>query len=855
MKMVKNLGGVASAKRAYRARHGQSAAETFARELRTAIRSLRNTRVFVAAVVSTLALSIGAVTLIVSAVEAVLLRPLAVPDLDRIVTIGRRSTERGAELHFGMQAAEVFSLENRHDLFDAIAGYRSVDLNLTGLAAPQHVAAASTTGGFFDVFDVRPYLGRLYHSEDERIGATNVVVLSFEYWRDLLGSDVHAIGRAIELNDSSFTVIGVLPPRFAYPLGTQLWTPKALDIFLDRHATREFLHAGAIVPTVARMAKGMSLPRVDAAMAAAERGWAEREPQYYKARTSRPIEVRAFRAVWAGPLQKILVALFGAVTLVLLIGCANVGSLYMLRTTGRAREIAVRMALGGSRAAIVRQLLIEALLLAVCAGAIGVGIAELLIVTAGRLVAIDVPELYNLRLDPFVLVCSATATIVATVLFGIAPAIRAASADPRDALTSAGARSHSLGIARSHFLRGAVVTQIAVSLVLLVSCGVAVRSLMRLLQVDPGFDPSNVLVAHLTLPRSRYDFMTLDGAKRALSLHESLLRRLRATRGIDAAATTDVPPFGYHGLLDAATRRMAVTADIGPGAGRNTIPANFWDVDADYFHTLRIPWRAGSGFTGHEQEDQVRAYPKQLQVSVVIDEVLARRLFPGENAVGRLIGPYTPGLRVVGVVGSVKKSDLSSPIDDAGAIYFQTAATQTEQTLLVRTRLPLATASAVLRSAIHEADPELPLFDTEPLTALVERSLGPRHLTSQLLTAFAGVALALALLGVYGVLSYTASQRTKEIGIRLALGAAPGEVLRIILRSGLVLTAIGLVVGSASYLVLQHGLSGILYGVSADDPIIIVAGIAVVTLAAALAMLPAAVRAASVSPVDALRAE
>jgi hypothetical protein len=205
-----------------------------------------------------------------------------------------------------------------------------------------------------------------------------------------------------------------------------------------------------------------------------------------------------------------------------------------------------------------------------------------------------------------------------------------------------------------------VVAQIAVSLVLLMSCGVAVRSLMRLLQVDPGFDPSNVLVAHLVLPRSRYDFMTLDGAKRAISLHETLLRRLKATPGIDATATTDVPPFGYHGLLDAATRRIAVTADIGPDAGRNTIPANMWDVDADYFRTLRIPWRAGNGFTGHEQQDQVSAYPKQLQVSVVIDEMLARRLFPGQDALGKLIGPYAPGLRVVGVVGSVKKSDLSS---------------------------------------------------------------------------------------------------------------------------------------------------------------------------------------------------
>jgi predicted permease len=800
-----------------------------------------------------LALAIGANTLIVSAVEAVLLRPLAVPRLDRVVTIGRADPAR--DLHLGMQPAEVFSLEERRDLFDAVAGYRAVDLNLTGLAAPLHVAAVSTTGGFFDVFNVPPYLGRFYHQEDERRGATNVVVLSFELWRDLTGSDVNAIGRVIDLNDSSFTVIGVLPPRFAYPLGTQIWTPKTLDIFLDRHASGALLHGGSVVPTVARMAIGVSLPRLEAELAATLRDWEMKEPQYYRKRASLPIEVRAFVAVWAGPLRAILVALFGAVALVLLIACANVGSLYLLRTSGRAREIAVRLALGGSRAAIVRQFAIEALLLASCAGVVGIGIAEVLVATARRRGGIDVPELYNLRLDPFVLACSAGVTVLAAVLFGVGPALRAGSADPRDALAATAGRGQSFGAARSRFLRSAVVTQIALAFVLAMSCGVAVRSMVRLLQVDPGFDPSNVLVAHFVLPRSRYDFMTLDGSKRALALHESLLSRLRATRGIDAATTTDVPPFGYHGLLDAATRRTAVTAQIGPDAGRNSIAANSWNVDAGYFNAMRIPWRAGPGFTGQEQEDQVRAYPKQLQVSVVIDEMLARRLFPGRSAVGQLIGPHAPGLRVVGVVGNVKKSDLSSAIDDAGAIYFATAGTQPAQTLIVRTHLPLSAASTLLRRTVQDVDPSLPLFGIEPLETLIARSVGPRQIASRLLLVFAGLALSLALLGVYGVLSYTASQRIKEIGIRLALGAAPREVGGSVLRSGLTLTIVGLLVGTASYALFQRGLSAITYGVSPNDPVMIVVGIAVLLLAAVLAMLPAATRAASVNPTEALRAD
>jgi len=836
-----------------RLRRDGSPAEAVARDIRTSLRSLRNSRVFALAVVGTLALSIGATAVIVSAVEAVLLRPLPASNLDRVVTIGRRAAD--LNLHYGMQAAEVFALEQRRDLFDAIAGYRSVNMNLTGLAAPQRVAAVSTTGGFFDVFGIRPHLGRLYDSADERRGATNVVVLSFELWRDLTGGDDKAIGRRFTLNDSSYTILGVTPPGFAYPLGTQLWTPKTLDIFLDRHATRDMQHAGAIIPTIARIHGGMTLPRLQGDLAAALHDWGEQEPQYYKVRVARPIEARAFVAVWAGQLQPILVALTGAVALVLLIACANIGSLQLLRTTGRAREIAVRMALGGSRAAIVRQFAIETLVLAACGGALGIALAEVLLATVGRIVAAEIPELHGLHIDLFVLACSAIVTIAAAMVFAVGPALRTASANPRDALSPGGARSHSAGAARSRFLRGAVVTQIALALVLLLSCSVAVRSLTRLMAVDPGFDPSHVVTARLVLPRSRYDFMTLAGAKPAIALHERLLSGLRATSGIDAATTIETPPFGFRGVLDAATRRMSVSATIGPDAAKNSVSPNFWNVDADYFHTMRIPMHAGPGFTGHEQDDQVLAYPKQLQIGVVIDDVLARRLFPGQNAVGKLIGPNAPGFRVVGVVGSVKKSDLSVPTDEAGDIYFPTAGTQSEQTIIVRTRLSTAAASSLLRTAVRGVDPELPLFDIQPLQTLLSRSVGPRQIASSLLVGFAALSLLLALLGIYGVSSYMASQRTKEMGIRLALGATPVEILSIVLSNGAALTLAGLIAGTMSYLALERGLSAVTYGVSGSDPIVIAIGAAVLACAAGIAVLPAAIRSARANPVDALRAE
>lgn len=834
-------------------RRDGSMAEAVARDIRTSFRSLRNSRVFALSVVSTLALAIGAATVVVSAVDAVLLRPLPASDLDRVVTVGRRAAD--LNLHYGMQSAEVFALEQRRDLFDAIAGYRSVDLNLTGSSTPERVAAVSTTGGFFDVFGIRPHLGRLYSSDDERRGATSVVVLSFELWRDLTGSDVHAIGNTLMLNDSSFTILGVTPPGFVYPLGTQLWTPKTLDIFLDRHATRDMQHAGAIIPTVARMRGGMTLPRLQSDLAAALHEWGEQEPQYYKTRVARPIEARGFVAVWAGQLRPILVALIGAVSLVLLIACANVGSLQLLRTTARAREIAVRMALGGSRAAIVRQFAIETLLLAVCGGTLGIALAELALATVGRFAGAEIPELQGLHIDLFVLGCSAVVTTFAAVAFAVGPALRTVSANPRDALSSGGTRGHTAGAARNRFLRAAVVVQIALALVLLLSCSVAVRSLTRLMSVDPGFDPSHVLTARLVLPRSRYDFMTLAGAKQAIALHERLLNALRAAPGVDAATTADTPPFGFRGVLEAATRRMAVSATIGADAGRNSVSPNFWYIDAEYFHTMRIPMRAGPGFSGHEQQDQVLAYPKQLQNDVVIDAVLARRLFPGENAIGKLIGPNAPGLRVVGVVGSVKKSDLSAPTDEAGAIYFPVAGTQSEQTIIVRTRLSTVAASALLRAAVHDVDPELPLFDVEPLQALLSRSVGPREIASSLLVGFAALSLLLALLGIYGVSSYVASERTKEMGIRLALGATPGEILSIVLSSGAALTLTGLVAGLMGYLAFERGLSAVTYGVGGNDPIMIAIAVAALAGAAGMATLPAAIRSARANPVDVLRAE
>jgi transcriptional regulator len=304
-----------------------------------------------------------------------------------------------------------------------------------------------------------------------------------------------------------------------------------------------------------------------------------------------------------------------------------------------------------------------------------------------------------------------------------------------------------------------------------------------------------------------------------MSLHQTLLERLRAVPGVEAASSADVAPFGFNDALDASTHRTAVSAEIGAEgevgghAFQSALTVDDWQVDAGYFHAMGIPLLAGPGFTGHEQQDQARAYPRQLQLTVVIDEALARRLFPGQDAIGKLIGPWPPGMRVVGVAGEVKQSDLAAPSQVAGAVYFATAGTQARQTILLRTRQSASSVAALLRGTLADLDPELAVHDVQPLAALVSRSVGARQVASWLLTGFAALSLVLCLVGVFGVLNYTFSQRAKELGIRLALGAQPGEVATMVLRSAAALAIVGLAVGMCAFLTLQRWIGAITYGV------------------------------------------
>src|SRR5713226_5382681 len=480
-------------------------------DLRSALRGLQRAPSFTVPTVLTLILGIGANTAIFSAVEAVILHPLPVHGIADLVTI--ETDIPTASLHdAGLSAGEVYDLVDRRDLFEAIAGYRTAGVNLTNVGDPQRVAAISTIGPFFDVFQIRPYLGRFYTPRDVESGNAHVVVLSHDFWRQLTGGDRSAIGTTLQLDDQSYEVVGVLPPGFRYPRGVQIWTPQPLAPFLGRGE-----RCCLVVPTIARPHPGVSLPKLRAELAVAMAGWQLRLPQFYPSQNPQRLVARSFVEALAGQLRPILLLLIGAGGFVLVIACANVASLQLVRTVIRSKEIAVRAALGAGRPAIVRQLATETLLLAVTGGLAGLVLGALLIRWIGRSDAAQFATLGDLRLDPLVLIFSVGVTLVAATLFGVASTLRAANVNAGGALSDAGARGASAGTSRNRVLRTAVVLQIALALVLILDSAVARQSLARLLAVDPGFRPDGVLTMRLALPASRY-----GEAARKLAFHDRL---------------------------------------------------------------------------------------------------------------------------------------------------------------------------------------------------------------------------------------------------------------------------------------------------------------------------------------------
>ena len=803
--------------------------------LRLVLRALRRAPGFALAAVACIALGVGANTAIFSAVSAVLLRPVATPAVERLV-VARDDLRALDLLDSPVSPPEVLDLAARRDLFAAGGGVTDRSSVVTEGGASARYRGARTIGDFFGAFQVRPLLGRLYRPDDSEDGRHQQAVLAHAFWRERFGGDPGVVGREIRINDQPYTVVGVLPPEFRYPRAAQLYTPYRIDsTFAQARGT-------LAMTAVLRLRDGVTVEQARAALAGEARAWRARHPQASYGRWDHALRLVPFTTFDAGQLRPVLLVLLGAVALLLLVACANVASLQLVRATARARELTVRAALGASRAAVAGQLLLESAVLAALGGAAGL----LLGWGATRLLVRAAPDaqlaLTQLRLDAPVLAATLAVVAAVALLGGTLPALRASRVELSGGLRE-GARGGTAGRARHRALGGIVVGQMALSLVLLLGSGVMLRSLARLLDVDPGFRAERVAAGSVALPFARY-----GAPYAAVGFYDAVLERLRATPGIGAASlTTELPlALGEPGNSSPLT---IVGRDT---AGRGEPPhANMLAVGGDYFRTMGIALLRGRTFGPADEARPTRERPVPL--SAIVDEELARRYFPGEDPIGRRIS-QGPDAVIVGVVRSVRQESLDRPLK-ATVYYHYRQWWDHRYTLVARGTLDDAAAARALRAAVRAVDPQAPLFDVTTLDAVRARSLGARRFGTTVLVAFAAVAGALALVGIYGVLSYAVAQRTREFGVRAALGAGRREMAALVLGRGARLAALGLALGAAAFLALGRVLAAQLHGVTPGDPLTLLVGSLLLGLAALVASWLPARRAGRVDPAVALRAE
>jgi predicted permease len=800
-----------------------------ARDSRYAVRTLLRQPGFTLIVVLTLALGIGANTAIFSAVNAVLLRPLPTPWLDRMVVVRHDMVSLnllGAQL----SVPEVLDLIERTEVFETGAGYGGADFTLTGAGAPRRVSGTLTVGDFFGTFGMQPLFGRFHGPDDSRPDREPVVVLSHGTWREMFGGDPNAVGGTIELNGRGYEIIGIARPDERFPRSTQLWVPRTV--------TPQVLERRGTLNTTAVFVRrdGVSPEMLANVLAAEYAEWMRVTSRAFGESQENRIFATPLVEYTAGELRPILLALMAAVMFVLLIACANVAGLQLVRATGRARELAVRVALGAGRWPIIRQRLVESLVLALAGGALGLALGALAI---GVMRGLDIggfAALRDVRLDAPVLSFTALVVVLAGIIFGLAPALRAARVDPQDALkeTPRGATS---GTGRQRFLQGAVVVQLALALVLLLGAGLAVRSLARLLETDLGFSPDPVLTMQISPSGARYASPDLRDAFR-----RELLDRLGGAPGVLAAGIAYGLPFSDQS--NSSPFDIAGAEPLPNGERRH---ANMWFVGGDYFQAMGIPIVAGRAF---DERDRLGA-----ETVLMIDEQLAKEYFPGQDPIGRHISQGPEGT-VIGIVASVKKSSLGEP--PKAAIYHpfaqNTWAGGWTSIALRGTGAP-ETLVNTARTVIRGIDPGIAVYDIQPMRTRVDRSVGARRFAMQILGGFATLALLLSGLGIYGVISYGTSQRRQEIGIRMALGAQPAEVIGMVLRGGAALAAVGLALGALVFLGVESTLTSLLYGLSPRDPLTMVASVLILGTIAMLACWIPARRAARVDPTVALRAQ
>ena len=823
------FGGLDQVKEECRDARGVSLIETTVQDARYGLRMLAKNPGFTAVAAITLALGIGADTTIFNVVW----RPMRYDDADRLLIVWETRPDGSRS---AVSAPTYLDWRDQNTCFEQLAAASNESVALSG-NPPLLVAGARITPNFFETFRVRPELGRPFSAAEFRPGSEKVTILSHEIWQSRFGGEADIVGKNIRLNGVTYVVIGVNPADFEFWGRTDAWTPLALPRGGLNRQTRNLLVVGRMKPGITAAQAGKEMATVAARVAqdspATNKRWSALAQNFHEA--------------LAGPgVHLMLLLLFTTVSLVLLMACANVANLLLARASTRRTEIAVRIALGASPWRITRQLLVETLLLALMGGVLGLLLAFGAVRYLATLPVLQAPGLAPIEINRVVLEFTAALCLAATVLSGLVPALRSTATNLMEQVNASGHTTVG-DRAQSRLRHGLVMAELALSLALMVTAGLSLRSFIRLTQVDPGFPSRNLLVAHLSLPAPQY-----ADASRARAFYSELLERVRGITGVEKAAfSTGLPPMTFE--LGQSFR----VEGRDPASPAASGVVNYQVISADYFRTLGLTMLKGRGFTEDDREGSAPV--------LIINHRLAEKFFPTSDPLGQrlLLPELIPGhsdpsepvtLEIIGVVNDLKNSGVNEPSDpEVYVSYLQ--APWTSEYLVVRSRSDTEPLVAAVRKAVGAVDPDLPLTSVSTMDERFSTSLAGRRVVVALMIIFALMALSMGTVGLYGVIAYSASQRTTEFALRLALGAPCREILRLVAKGAMRLLLIGGALGMALALVVSRLLGSILFGVSPYDPITFTTVLLVLLAAVLVASYVPAWRATKVDPMVALRHE
>jgi putative ABC transport system permease protein len=819
---------------------------TLWQDLRYGVRMLLKNPGITLVVILALGLGIGANTAIFSVVNAVLLRPLPYDQADRLLFLNEASRVLD---EMSISYPNFTDWRNQNQVFEKMGVYNRASYNLTGAGEAERIVTGQVSADLFSVLRVNAAMGRVFNNDEDKPGGEPVVVLSHGLWERRFGGQAGILNQPLTLNSKSYTVIGVMPKGFLYPSRVEMWVPVG-QLSGESSWQQRGNHPGLY--GVARLKPGVTLEQAQADM---DKIAVNLEKQYPDSNAGNRVRIRPLLEIYVGDVRRALWVLFAAVGFVLLIACANIANLLMARASSRQKEMAVRAAMGASRWRIARQLLTESVLLSLIGGSLGILLARWGIDLILYMSPDAIPRSREVGMDWRVLVFTVGVSFLTGILFGLVPAVQAGVVALHETLKASGR-----GVTRKQWLRNSlVVVEVASTLVLLIGAGLLIRSFYRLQQVNPGFSYEHLTSFSVSLPQKKYATQDQRSA-----FFDRLLENIRSVPGVEAAAAATGLPLGNNGW------QTSFVVQGQPPPPRNQTPLmEACLVTPDYFRAMNIPLLRGRYFT--ERDDRAHLAGRDLSQLrederegaglnvAIIDEEFARRHWPNEDALGKQIKPGTDGrsptITVVGIVGRVKMEGLNQDSNRVQGYFPFAQVPLGGMTVIIKGSSDPNQLIAAVRQQVKAVDPDQPIYNIRSMDDIRAESIAPERLNLTLLSLFAGIALVLALVGIYGVMSYSVTQRTHEIGIRMAIGAQPRDVFRMILGQGMTLALIGVVLGLVGAFALTRLMTTMLFGVEPTDPVTFVSIAALLTTVALLACYLPGRRATKVNPVVSLRYE